>query len=195
MERTIALAGLLAISGAACFRWAPDRYPPTSGLRWMGEARAGASRDGTVLGGPAIRFRFGAEVRERPEGEGDDAAPASDAWLDGLVGSWGGLELSLAALTGVVAGDRTGTLALAGIRPWLSRRQARWFLRSEQISVLGVLIPEVGLAYGMGAGARFQLGWDLPLGGETFQIVPGVNWIAPGAAQRLFATLAFRVPM
>jgi hypothetical protein len=162
----------------------------------MGEARVGASRDGTVAGGPAVRFRFGAELRERPSEEhGDDEAPASEAWLDGLVGTWGGLELSLAALTGAVAGDRTGTLAVAGIRPWLSRRQARWFLRTEQISVLGVLIPEVGIAYGMGAGARFQLGWDLPLGGETFQIVPGVNWISPGAAQQLFATLAFRVPM
>jgi len=200
MWRSIVLAGLLAISAAACFHWTPGRDPPTSGLRWMGEARVGASTDGTVLGGPAVRFRFGAELSERSsegtsDGNNDDGAPAQDVWLDRLVGSWGGLELSLAALTGVVAGDRTGTLAVAGLRPWLSRRQSKWFLRSEQISLLGVLIPEVGIAYGMGAGTRFQVGWDLPLGGETFQIVPGMNWISPGAAQQFFATLAFRVPM
>jgi hypothetical protein len=159
----------------------------------MGEARFGASTDGTVLGGPAVRFRFGGELRERPEGNRDDDAPAPDLWLDRLVGSWGGLELSLAAPPGV--GDRTGTLALAGIRPWLSRRQSRWFLRPDQISLMGVLIPDVGLACGMGAGARFQLGWELPLGGETFQIVPSMNWISPGATQHLLGTLAFRVPM
>jgi len=201
MGRAIVLAGLLAISTAACFEWAPDRYPPTSGLRWTGDARVAGSKDSTVAGGPAVRFRFGSELREPPsrdnpsEVPGDEQAPAPDAWLDGLVGSWGGLELSLAALTGAIAGHRMGTLAVAGLRPWLSRRQSNWFLRTEQVSLLGLLIPDVGIAYGMGAGAHFQLGWELPLGGESFQIVPGMMWLSPGAAQRLFGTLAFRVQM
>ena len=176
---------LLALSWvAACSGWDASRYPPTVGLRWTGDATAAGARDGTALGGPAIRFRFGGMLAGGPDGP-----------IDWLVGSWGGVELSAALLTGAAAGDRPGTLATFALRPWLSRRQSAWFLQTERISVLGVLIPDVGVAYGLGAGTRFQLGWQLPLGGRVFQIVPGLSWLAPGGEQQLLGTLALRVPM
>ena len=173
------------------------RYPAKRGLRWSGEARVAAATDGTALGGPAVGFRTGTELVARPPTvrEGFVQHEQPDGWFDALVGSWGGLELSAAVLTGVAEGDRTGTLALLGVRPWLSRRQSHWFLDVSRISLLGVLLPDVGLAYGLGAGSRLQLGWEIPLGVEEFQIVPALSWIAPGRDQRLLASIGLRVPM
>jgi hypothetical protein len=177
--------GLLALGCAALAACSGHayQYPAAYGLRWTGDATVAGARDGTALGGPAVRFRAGGAFAD-----GDGAR-------DWLVGSWGGLELSGAVLTGAGADGRAGSLLTLGLRPWLSRRQSRWFLRTEQISVLGVLIPDAGLAYGLGVGPRFQLGWQLPLGGERFQIVPGIAWISPGGDQQLLGTVAVRVPM
>ena len=193
-------AGLLsffALAAWACAGCAANGYPAKRGLRWSGEARVAGATDGTALGGPAVSFRYGGEIVERPPAvrEGFVEHEQPDGWLDALVGSWGGLELSAAVLTGAAEGDRTGTLALLGVRPWLSRRQSRWFLDVAKISLLGVLMPDVGLAYGLGAGKRFQLGWEIPLGVEDFQIVPALSWISPAGDQRLLASIGLRVPM
>jgi hypothetical protein len=191
----IRLAAILlaAASLAACSGWDAHKYPATSGLRWLGDATVAGARDGTALGGPAVRFRAGGEL-SAPERtyEGDLVEDGVGDWL---IGSWGGLEVSAAVLTGAVAGDRVGTLGVFGIRPWLSRRQSGWFLRNERFSVLGVLIPDAGVAVGLGAGTHFQLGWQLPLGGRDLQIVPGLSWIAPGHDQHVLGTIALRVPM
>ena len=59
-----------------------------------------------------------------------------------------------------------------------------------------MLLPDAGIAVGLGAGTRFQLGWQVPFGGTDFQVVPGVAWISPGArAQWLLGTIGLRVPM
>jgi hypothetical protein len=209
------LAALGLCAGCPVWSWEPHHYPVRSSLRWLGDARLAGGADGTALLGPMVRFRAGSQLRAPPppshnppaRGYADvdpahvfdpdevERARRRDRWLDALVGSWGGLELSFGALSGAVAGDRPGTLALAAIRPWLSPRQTSWLLRTDQLSVLGVLVPEVGAAYGMGEGPRLHLGWELPLGNEVFQVVPGVSWLSPGGAQRLLGTLALRVPM
>jgi hypothetical protein len=192
---TPALGALLviALSAAGCSGWQPH-YPARQGLRWSGDATIAGARDGTALGGPAIRFRAGAELASRTRTY--VGTPEPEGAFDWLIGSWGGLEASAAILTGAAAGERAGTLGVFGLRPWLSRRQDDWFLRHERISLLGVLLPDAGIAVGLGAGTRFQLGWQVPLGGADFQVVPGVAWISPGAGtQRLLGTIGFRVPM
>jgi hypothetical protein len=188
-----AAVSALALAIAGCSGWDISVYPAKRGLRWTGDATVAGARDGTALGGPAVRFRAGRELAARPRTDG--GKPAQDGAADWLVGSWGGLELSAAVLTGAAAGGRAGTLALFGFRPWLSRRQDDWFLGTERISLLGAMIPDVGVAYGLGAGTRFRLGWELPLGSADFQIVPGVSWISPGGAGQALGTIAFRVPM
>jgi hypothetical protein len=190
---TPAAALLGAVFFAACSGWQPQ-YPARRGLRWTGDATLAGARDGTALGGPAVRFRAGGELASRTRTY--VGTPEPDGAFDWLVGSWGGLEVSGAVLTGAAAGERAGTLGVFGVRPWLSRRQDEWFLRYERISLLGVLLPDAGVAVGLGAGTRFQLGWQVPVGGTDFQVVPGVAWISPGgSAQRLLGTIGFRVPM
>ena len=60
----IRLAALLlaAASLAACSGWDAQKHPATSGLRWLGDATVAGARDGTALGGPAVRFRAGGEL-------------------------------------------------------------------------------------------------------------------------------------
>jgi hypothetical protein len=160
---------------------------PGAGLRWTADAEVAADTKGAVVGGPALRFRHATELWRPP--------PGSDGWSDALIGSWGGVELSGAVLTGAIERDRVGTLAIVGVRPWMARRQIGWFLETERLSLLGVLIPDLGLAFGLGAGPHLDLGWQVPLGNDDFRIVPGPSWLSPGGGQRLLGTIAFRVPM
>jgi hypothetical protein len=184
--RRVSIIGL-AIYPLACGAAWSSRPPPGTGLRWTGDAEVAGNAGGAVVGGPALRFRYGMELR-RPSSGGD-------GWSDALIGSWGGVELSGAVLTGAIERDRAGTLAIVGGRPWLSKRQIGRFLDSERISLLGAMIPDVGMAFGLGGGPRWHLSWQVPLGGDEFQIVPGLSWISPGGGQHFLGMLAFRVPM
>ena len=150
-----------------------------------------------MLGGPALRFRYGAELVRRPKDEDPDSEGRSDGdgWADLCVGSWLGLELSSGLLLGRTDPGRLGTVVVLGLRPWLSRRQSGWFLHTERFSLIGALLPETGAAFGLAGGPHWYLGWELPLGGESVQVVPGVLWISPEAPSRFIGTLAFRVPM
>ena len=96
MRRGAGLLSLLALAAGVCAGCAAHGYPAKRGLRWSGEARVAGATDGTALGGPAVDFRYGGEIVERPapvrEGFVEHEQP--DGWLDALVGSWGGVELS-----------------------------------------------------------------------------------------------------
>jgi hypothetical protein len=177
---------VLAICPLAC-GGSGSLMGPGRGLRWTGDAEVAGDASGAVVGGPALRFRYATELR-RP-------SPGGDGWSDALIGSWGGVELSGAVLTGAIERDRAGTLAIVGVRPWMARRQIGWFLAPERLSLLGAMIPDVGMVFGLGGGPRWDLGWQVPLGSDELQIVPGLSWISPGAGQRLLGTIAFRVPM
>jgi hypothetical protein len=156
------------------------------GLRFLGDARVGVGTTGGFVGGPSLRFRYGAEF----------ARTKADSTADWLVGSWAGIEASAGLLVGVPEPDEYGAVTLLGLRPWISRRQSHWFLRTEQWSVLGALLPEVGVAFGVRDAPRWYLGWDLGLGGKHLHVVPGVVWLQPGHAELpVYVTLALRVPM
>jgi hypothetical protein len=157
------------------------------GLRWAGDARIATSTRGAVLFGPALRFRYGVGITRQ--------APGDDSARDRLVGSFAGGELSAGLLVGGTERDRYGALTLLAFRPWLSRHQSEWFLGTERWSVLGALLPEVGVTFGMKEVPRLHLGWDIALGPRPFQIVPGVVWVSPGHRLPVLFTLAFRVPM
>lgn len=130
-----------------------------------------------------MRFRYGARFAKRP----------SELW-DRAFGSFVGVELAGGVLVGMPAPERYGAAVLVGARPWLSRAQGDWFLHNERWSLLGLLLPEAGACFGFGR-AHWYLGWDVPIGGDEFQIAPGLVWLAPGQQQPLLFTLALRVPM
>jgi hypothetical protein len=99
-----------------------------SGLRWTGDARVAANTDGALLAGPSLRFRYAFEFRPLPEPDPflPDRVPPAEPWLDGGLGSWLGLELSLNLLAGETERKRAGAIAAVGLRPWFSRRQLGW---------------------------------------------------------------------
>lgn len=200
-RRRVLALGSLAILGISSVASRAQARSET-GLRWTGDARAAVDTDGAVLGGPTLRFRYGLGLFETPEPDEDPWADPEkrhrsddDGALDVLVGSWVGFEASAGLLVGRTEPGRLSTVPTMGVRPWLSRRQRGWFLRTERFSVLGLLLPEIGAVFGLVGGPDWYLGWELPLGGEEFQVVPGALWISPGEPFRLVATLSFRVPM
>ncbi len=162
------------------------------GLRFLGDARLAVGTTGGVVGGPALRFRYGGRFIRRP---------VADTPADWLVGSWVGVEVSAGLLVGATEPGDFGAITLFGLRPWLSRQQSDWFLRTERFSVLGALLPEVGIAFGLPerihVWPRPYLGWDLALGGKHLHVVPGIVWIIPPKREELpiYVTLALRVPM
>jgi hypothetical protein len=159
---------------------------PKTGLRWVGDARAAVSVEGGFLAGPALRFRYGSRLGRWPK---------ADTLADVALGSWAGAEISAGLLVGAPEPESHGAIVLLGFRPWLSRRQADWFLRTERWSVLGALLPEVGVTFGFRRVPRLHLGWELPFGSRHVHVVPGVVWISPGERLPLFFTAAFRVTM
>ncbi len=151
----------------------------------MGDARIATDLDRAVLGGAALRFRYGARLY---------APPVEESLFETIVGSYGGAEVSAGLLSGQTELGQPGSLALLGSRPWLSRRQS-WFLQSQRFSALGLLLPEAGVAFGTGRAVDFYLGWDAPIGNARFQIVPGILWFDPKDESLWLGTLSLRVPM
>ena len=172
----------LAVAALLLF-WGSVARAESSGLRWSGDARVGATTTGAFGIGPAVHFRYGGRFAARPS-----------EFSDRVFGSWLGVELSGGVLAGMPIAERYGAAVLVGAKPWLSRAQGDWFLRNERWSVLGLLLPEAGVCFGFER-AHWYLGWDMPLGDEEFQIAPGIVWLAPGKREPLVFTLAFRVPM
>lgn len=184
----VAALAVLLVEGEA-------RAQQNDGLRWVGDARVGAATNGAFMLGPALRFRQGWRIatvsRHDADDDGEDDADVADI----LVGSFLGGELSAGLLVGAPEPNTFGALTLVALRPWLSQNQTYGFLRTELWSVLGTLLPEVGVTFGMRKVPRMHLGWDVPLGPHEFQFVPGVVWFSPGHHVPLLFTLAFRVPM
>jgi len=156
-----------------------------SGLRWLGDARLATDAGSAATAGAVVRFRYGKQLY---------APTPHISWHEAFVGNWAGAEVSAGLLSGTLDGSHAASLGTLGIRLWLSQRQP-WFLRNERFSTLSVMLPEFGVMIESGARPRPYLGWEIPLGGKYFQVVPGLLWRPTIWEQNLFATLAFRVPM
>jgi hypothetical protein len=185
MSEARAAVVVVALLGAACANVNVHAKAPPTGLRWTGEARVASDFGQAVLGGTALRFRYGARLYSVPE---------EDSLLETIVGNWGGAELSAGLFSGQTELGHPGSVVLLGGRPWLSRSQ-RWFLQHQRFSALGLLLPEVGTALGTDRDVDFYLGWDVPLGNKELQVVPGVLWLRPTLGSLWLGTLSLRVPM
>ena len=188
---------LLALVACACAGCDAHRYPAKRGLRWSGEARVAGATDGTALGGPAVGFRTGAELVERPPPvrEGFVQHEQPDGWFDAVVGSWGGLELSAAVLTGVAEGNRTARSRSSASAPGCRAGKATGSSMSRRSRSSAFCFPTSASPTASAPGGAFGSAGASHSASRSFRIVPALSWISPGGDQRLLASIGLRVPM